>query len=34
MRLQRTARLLTLAMVLVTGSVFDWPNYKAQAQQA
>jgi hypothetical protein len=34
MRLQRTARLLTLAMVLVTGSVFDWPNYKAHAQQA
>ena len=32
--LQRTARLLTLAMVLVAGYVFGWPSHEAQAQQA
>jgi len=31
--LQRTARILTLAMVLMGADVFDWPNYNAQAQQ-
>ena len=31
--LQRTARLLTLAMVLAVGCVFDWPTHEAQAQQ-
>ena len=30
--LQRTARLLTLAMVLAVGCVFDW-SHEAQAQQ-
>ena len=32
--LQRTARLLALAMVLVAGYVFGWPSHEAQAQQA
>ena len=31
--LQRTARLLTLAIVLAVGCVFDWPSHEAQAQQ-
>jgi len=31
--LQRTTRLLTLAMVLAVGCVFDWPSHEAQAQQ-
>jgi len=31
--LQRTARLFTLAIVLVVGCVFDWPSYEAQAQR-
>ena len=31
--LQRTARLLALAMVLVAGYVFGWPSHEAQAQQ-
>ena len=32
--LQRTARLLALAMVLAAGHVFGWPSQEAQAQQA
>jgi hypothetical protein len=32
--LQRTPRLLTLAMVLVAGYVLGWPSHEAQAQQA
>ena len=32
--LQRTAWLLTLATVLVTGYVLAWPSHEAQAQQA
>ena len=31
--LQRTARILTLAMVLMAADVFDWPRHEAQAQQ-
>jgi hypothetical protein len=31
--LQRTARLLTLAIVLAFGCVFDWSSHAAQAQQ-
>jgi hypothetical protein len=31
--LQRTARLLTLAIVLAVGCVFDWSSHEAQAQQ-
>ena len=31
---QRTARLLTLAMVLVAGYAFGWPSHEVQAQQA
>ena len=31
--LQRTARVLTLAIVLAVGCVFDWPSHEAQAQQ-
>jgi hypothetical protein len=31
--LQRTARLLTLAILLAVGCVFDWPSHEAQAQQ-
>jgi hypothetical protein len=31
--LQRTARLLPLAIVLVFGCVFDWSSHEAQAQQ-
>jgi hypothetical protein len=34
LRLRRTARLLTLAMVLVAGCVFGWPSHEVQAQQA
>jgi hypothetical protein len=32
--LKPTARLLTLAIVLVAGCVFGWPSHEAQAQQA
>jgi hypothetical protein len=31
--LQRTARILTLAMILMAADVFDWPSHEAQAQQ-
>jgi len=31
--LQRTARLVALAMVLVAGYMFGWPSHEAQAQQ-
>jgi hypothetical protein len=31
--LQSTARLLTLAIVLAVGCVFDWPSREAQAQR-
>jgi len=31
--LQRTARLLTLAIVLAVGCVFNWPSHEARAQQ-
>ena len=34
MMLPRTARLLILATVLVTGHVLGWPSHEAQAQQA
>src|SRR5262245_5482348 len=31
--LQRTARLLALAIVLAVGFMVDWPRHKAQAEQ-
>lgn len=31
--LQRTARLLTLAIFLAVGCQFDWPSHEVQAQQ-
>ena len=31
--IDRTARLLILAMVLMAADVFDWPSHEAQAQQ-
>ena len=31
--LQRTAPILTLAMILMAADVFDWPSHEAQAQQ-